>query len=366
MNDAPVGNIGNTFVSLLVDHAPHNLTTIVLPEETAVPGRLKTRKLGPLEVSTLGLGCMGMSEFYGVRDDAESIATVHRAIDSGCNFLDTADMYGSGANEELLARALEGRRGEVVLATKFGNMRDPANPTARIVNGRPEYVRSSCEASLKRLRVEAIDLYYLHRVDRNVPIEDTVGAMAELVRQGKVRFLGLSEAAPETIRRAHKVHPIAALQTEYSLWTRDPEDELLPTARELGIGFVAYSPLGRGFLTGRFRSIDELAPDDNRRNHPRWQGDNFAKNLQLADEVNAMAKAKGCTPSQLALAWVLAQGDDIVPIPGTKQRRYLDENLVAVGIALAREERSRIEAAFPKGAAFGTRYPAMAMKNLNG
>ncbi|HUP30307.1 MAG TPA: aldo/keto reductase [Usitatibacter sp.] len=327
---------------------------------------MKTRKLGSLEVSAIGLGCMGMSEFYGTRDDAESIATLHRAIDRGCTFLDTADMYGSGANEELLGRALAGRRAQVVIATKFGNVRIPGNPSARSINGRPEYVRSACEASLKRLGTDVIDLYYQHRVDPNTPIEDTVGAMAELVKQGKVRFLGLSEASAATIRRAHKVHPITALQTEYSLWTRDPEDEILPTVRELGIGFVAYSPLGRGFLTGRYKSMDDLAPDDNRRNHPRWQGDNFANNLRLVAEVNALAKWKNCTPSQLALAWVLAQGKEIVPIPGTKQRKYLDDNLAAEAIVLKRDELARIESAFPKGVAAGTRYPEGAMRALNG
>ncbi len=325
---------------------------------------MKKRALGSLNVSMLGLGCMGMSEFYGTRDDAESIATIHRAIDLGCSFLDTADMYGSGANEELLNRALKGRRDRVILATKFGNMRDPANPTVRTINGRPEYVRSSCEASLKRLGVDVIDLYYQHRVDANVPIEDTVGAMAELVRQGKVRFLGLSEAGAATIRRAHKVHPITALQSEYSLWTRDPEEEILPTIRELGIGYVAYSPLGRGFLTGRYKSMEELEPDDNRRNHPRWQGENFGKNLRLVDEVNAIAQDKGCTPSQLALAWVLAQGDDIVPIPGTKQRKYLEENLAAVDLVLGADELARIDRAFPVGTASGTRYPEKAMAAL--
>jgi aryl-alcohol dehydrogenase-like predicted oxidoreductase len=324
------------------------------------------RTLGKeLQVSALGLGCMGMSEFYGQGDEAESIATIHRALDLGVTFLDTADMYGIGENERLVGRAIRGRRNGIVIATKFGNVRDKDNPGARSINGRPEYVRAACEASLQRLGIETIDLYYQHRVDPATPIEDTVGAMADLVREGKVRYLGLSEAAPATIRRAHAVHPIAALQTEYSLWSRDVEDEILPTVRELGIGFVPYSPLGRGFLTGRFRSPDDLEPDDFRRNNPRFQGENFAKNLQLLEEVNAMAREKGCTPSQLALAWVLAQGEDIVPIPGTKRRKYLEENIAAVNVALTAADLERIDRVLPPGAASGTRYPEAAMRSLN-
>jgi aryl-alcohol dehydrogenase-like predicted oxidoreductase len=326
---------------------------------------MEKRKLGNgLEVSAIGLGCMGMSEFYAGGSEAESIATIHRALDLGITFLDTADMYGVGRNEELVGRALKGRRAGVVLATKFGNVRGE-DGSFRGVNGKPDYVKTACEASLKRLGVDTIDLYYQHRVDPNTPIEDTVGAMAELVREGKVRWLGLSEAAPATIRRAHKVHPIAALQTEYSLWSREPEDEILPTVRELGIGFVPYSPLGRGFLTGRIRSIDDLEENDYRRNSPRFQGENFAKNLQLLDEVRSMAKDKGCTPSQLALAWVLAQGEDIVPIPGTKHVKYLEENVGAVGIRLTAAELERIDAALPPGAAAGMRYPEPGMRTLN-
>ena len=326
---------------------------------------METRTLGgSLRVSAVGLGCMGMSEFYGGRDEAESVATIHRALDLGVTFLDTADMYGVGRNEELVGRALRGRRDGVVLATKFGNMRG-ADGSFRGVNGRPEYVREACETSLRRLGVDVIDLYYQHRVDPQTPIEDTVGAMAELVRAGKVRFLGLSEAAPATLRRAHRVHPIAALQTEYSLWSRDPEDEILPTVRELGIGFVPYSPLGRGFLTGSIRSIDDLEPDDYRRNSPRFQGENFAKNLELVEEIAALAREKGCTPSQLALAWVLAQGEDIVPIPGTKHRKYLEENVAALRIVLSAQDLMRIDRALPVGSAAGTRYPEAAMKALN-
>jgi aryl-alcohol dehydrogenase-like predicted oxidoreductase len=322
------------------------------------------RNLGPLNVSAIGLGCMGMSEFYGQSDDAESIRVIHRSIELGMNFLDTADMYGSGRNEELVGRAIAGRRDDVTLATKFGNVRGP-NGEFLGVSGTPDYVRSACEASLKRLKVDVIDLYYQHRVDPNTPIEDTVGAMADLVRQGKVRYLGMSEAAPATLRRAVKVHRIAALQTEYSLWTRDPEAKILPTCRELGIGFVAYSPLGRGFLTGQYKSPDDFAPDDYRRMNPRFQGENFQKNLDLVKEIERMAKEKGCTPSQLALAWVLAQGEDIVPIPGTKRIKYLEENAGAIRVKLTPEDLKRLDAILPPGAAAGTRYPEAGMAALN-
>jgi len=327
---------------------------------------MKTRRLGSqgLVVSEIGLGCMGMSEFYGTADENESIATIHRALDLGVKFLDTADMYGPFTNEMLVGRAIAGRRGEVVLATKFGNERR-ADGTRLGINGRPEYVRSACDASLQRLGTDHIDLYYQHRVDPTVPIEETVGAMADLVRQGKVRYLGLSEAAPNTIRRAHATHPITALQTEYSLWSRDPEDEILPTVRELGIGFVPYSPLGRGFLTGRFGRFEDLPEGDFRRNSPRFQGENFQKNLELLDRVRAIASEKGVTPAQLALAWLLAQGEDIVPIPGTKHRRYLEENVAAVDTVLTPEDLKRIDEVAPKDAAAGERYPAAAMQTVN-
>ena len=321
-------------------------------------------KGGP-RVSALGLGCMGMSEFYGPRDEAESLATLNHALDRGVNFLDTADMYGSGHNELLLGQLLQTRRDEVFLATKFGFVRDPARPQARIVNGRPEYVRAACEASLRRLGVDTIDLYFLHRIAADTPVEETVGAMAELVRAGKVRFLGLSEAGPDSLRRAHAVHPITALQSEYSLWTRDPEAGALAACRELGIGFVPYSPLGRGFLTGQIKRYEDFAADDQRRTQPRFQGDNFARNLALVTRIQHLATRQGCTPGQLALAWVLAQGPDIVPIPGTRRIRNLDENLAALDVALSPADRAEINAIFPPEAVAGSRYPAPMMALLD-
>src|SRR5271157_3982520 len=327
---------------------------------------MKQRKLGTqgLTVSALGLGCMGMSEFYGSRDDQESIATIHRAVGLGVTLLDTADMYGCGENERLVGRAIKGRRREVILATKFGNVRDERGSFLG-VNGAPEYVRQCCDASLRRLGVEEIDLYYQHRVDPQVPIEETVGAMSELVRAGKVHYLGLSEAAPATIRRAMKVHPISALQTEYSLWTRDVEAEILPVCRELGIGFVAYSPLGRGFLTARFEKAGDLPPGDWRGNSPRFQGENFERNRELVERIESLAMRKKCTAAQLALGWLLAQGGDIVPIPGTKRRKYLEENVAVLNVELTPEEIKEISAAIPPGAATGMRYPEASMQAVN-
>lgn len=325
---------------------------------------MKNRQLGNqgLTVAELGLGCMGMSEFYGAGDETESIATIHRALELGVTLLDTADMYGCGVNEELVGKAITTHRDRVVLATKFGIQRGE-DSSFRGVNGRPEYVHQACDASLQRLGIDHIDLYYQHRVDPQVPIEETVSAMAELVKQGKVRYLGLSEASATTIRRAHAIHPITALQSEYSLWSRDPEDEILPTVRELGIGFVAYSPLGRGFLSGSLTSLEDLASDDYRRYSPRFQGENFYKNLQVVEQVKEIAAQKGATPGQLAIAWLLAQGDDIVPIPGTKRRKYLEENVAATDITLTAEELARIDAVAPKNIAAGDRYPDMSSVN---
>jgi aryl-alcohol dehydrogenase-like predicted oxidoreductase len=328
---------------------------------------MRQRRLGLMgpEVSAMGLGCMGMSDFYAGRDDQESLATLERAFALGITFYDTADMYGPHTNEELVGRFLKGKRDFVVLATKFGIVRDPNDPTVRGVSGKPDYVRKACEGSLRRLGVEAIDLYYLHRVDPATPIEETVGAMAGLVKEGKVRWLGLSEVSPETLRRAHKVHPITAVQSEYSLWSRDPEDDgILDACREMGVGFVPYSPLGRGFLTGQIKRFEDLAPDDYRRNSPRFQGENFQKNLDLVKRIEEIAKSKNCTPAQLALAWVLAQGDDLIPIPGTKRRQYLEENVGALDVMLSADDLQRIDEIAPKGAAAGTRYPEAMMASV--
>lgn len=327
----------------------------------------KVRRLGNqgLQTFAIGLGCMGMSEFYGPSNERNSVATIHRALELGITMLDTADMYGPFKNEELVGRAVKGKRDRVVLATKFGNVRDPDDPTKRSISGRPEYVRQACEGSLQRLNVETIDLYYQHRVDPNTPIEETVGAMADLVKEGKVRYLGLSEAAVTTIQRAHKVHPISAVQTEYSLWTRDPEEGLLDALRLLDIGFVAYSPLGRGFLTGQIKDVDDLAADDFRRQNPRFQGENFQKNLELVARVEEIAKEHKCTPAQLALAWVLAQGDDIVPIPGTRHPDRVEENVAALDVVLSESDLRRIDAAAPKGIAAGERYAEGGMRAVN-
>ena len=331
------------------------------------PATIKLRRLGSqgLQTSTIGLGCMGMSDFYGASNEQQSIATIHRALELGINILDTADIYGPFTNEELVGRAIRGKRDGVIIATKFGNVRDPKTRASLGVNGTPEYVRQACEASLKRLGIDTIDLYYQHRVDQNTPIEDTVGAMAELVREGKVRYLGLSEASVNTIRRAHKVHPITAVQTEYSLWTRDPEEGLLDALRLLDIGFVAYSPLGRGFLTGQIKRIEDLAEDDFRRHNPRFQGENFKKNLELVAKVEEMAKEHKCTPAQLALAWVLAQGDDIVPIPGTRHPERVEENVRALNVVLSENDLRRIDLVAPKGVAAGERYAEGGMKTVN-